>query len=99
RLVVGDGGDRDSGRGAAPRARHHRRICRPHSARDAQAAELHRGGDGGGSAGEFYTTAVITRPTFSKISPICASLTISGGVSAIVSPVTRTTRFSSLNAA
>jgi len=45
-----------------------------------------------------YPTALITRPTFSKISPISISLTISGGVSAMVSPVTRITMFSSAKA-
>ena len=45
-----------------------------------------------------YATAPITRPTFSKISPICASLTISGGESAMVSPVMRIMRFSSAKA-
>ena len=68
RLVVDHGGDRDPWRGTAPGARDHRRICRAHPARDPPAAELHRGGDGEGSAG--YATALITRATFSKISPI-----------------------------
>ena len=43
-------------------------------------------------------TASITRPTFSKISAICASLTIKGGAIASVSPVMRMTRSSSWNA-
>ncbi len=37
----------------------------------------------------LYRTASITLPTFAKISPISSSLTISGGLSAMVSPVTR----------
>ena len=40
-------------------------------------------------SGKGYATALITRATFSKISPICASLTISGGDSAMVSAVLR----------
>src|SRR5206468_3283127 len=46
----------------------------------------------------LQATALITLPTFAKISPIWSSLTISGGVSAMVSAVTRMTRFSSWNA-
>ena len=42
----------------------------------------------------LYATALITRATFSTISPIWASLTIKGGVSAMVSPVTRIIRLS-----
>ena len=38
-----------------------------------------------------YATALMAFATFSKISPIWLSLTISGGVSAMESPVTRTT--------
>jgi hypothetical protein len=45
-----------------------------------------------------YATALITRATLANISSISRSLTISGGVSAMVSPVTRMTRFSALNA-
>src|SRR4029077_9814874 len=45
-VVVARRRDRDPRRRAAARARHHRRICRPHPARNAQAAELHRGRDG-----------------------------------------------------
>ena len=45
-----------------------------------------------------YATALITRATLAKISSISRSLTISGGVSAMVSPVTRMTRLSALNA-
>jgi hypothetical protein len=36
-----------------------------------------------------YRTASITLPTFAKISSISSSLTIRGGLSAMVSPVTR----------
>src|SRR5262249_8667944 len=46
RLDLDDGGGRDSRRRAIARARHHRRIRRPYSARDAALAGLHRGGDG-----------------------------------------------------
>ena len=45
-----------------------------------------------------HITARITRPTLSKISPICASLTINGGAMASVSPVMRITKSSSWNA-
>jgi hypothetical protein len=45
-----------------------------------------------------YRTASMTRPTLAKISPISASVTISGGVNAIVSPVMRTRSPSSWNA-
>src|SRR4051794_30043789 len=152
RLVLDHGGDRDPRRRAIIGARHHRRICRPYSARDAPATELCSGGDGGGSAGwprliclarstssfpscprrrasskhqprdipcvtkvlwlldrppsramtteveaavAGHATVRITRPTFSKISPISSSLTMSGGVSAMVSPGMRMTMFSS----
>jgi hypothetical protein len=46
----------------------------------------------------YDITARITRPTFSKISAICGSVTISGGAIASVSPVMRITRSSSWNA-
>ena len=46
-LVLDRRGDRDPRRRATARARHHRRICRAHLARDAQAPELHRGRDRG----------------------------------------------------
>jgi|GEM_PF-3663228 len=45
-----------------------------------------------------YMTARMTRASFSKISAICASLTINGGAIAMVSPPTRITRSSSWNA-
>jgi hypothetical protein len=46
----------------------------------------------------FYATARMTRATFSKISPISASLTINGGAIANVSPVMRMTKSSSWKA-
>ncbi len=45
-----------------------------------------------------YATARMTRATFSKISPISASLAIRGGAIASVSPVMRMTKSSSWNA-
>ena len=47
---------------------------------------------------ERYATALITLVSFSTISPICSSLMMSGGESAMVSPVTRIIRPNSLKA-
>src|SRR5262249_1662916 len=52
----------------------------------------------GGSRTASFATALITRAALVNISSISPSLTISGGVSTMVSPAARTTRFSWWNA-
>ena len=74
---------------AARPGAHSCRLGDPEAAADASdisRAERHRDSP----SNDGYATALIAWPTFSKISPICASLTIKGGDSASVSPATRT---------
>ena len=98
-VVVWTQGDPSAAAGAI---RRDRAQCR--SRRAVRSADAPRPRHGSCRLGDLeaammnYATALITRPTLSKISPICASLTISGGDSAMVSPATRIMKPSSWKA-